>query len=202
MIIQVVDIIPSHIKETSIRSYLTMEIMGPNAFMDQMGRHPIGVAVFIVHFDVFHYFPCLQRLAQAVARWWIHRTADNMLPRQNNRQSQSNQCHTSRAIRSSDRHFDVREVDGAEVELARDGLAVARRLDLVRPVEAAERHASAGDVALEVRAPLASEELADDVVGGLGRHIEAAETAIVPVLAVGEVARLGQCPSYGVGSPR
>lgn len=53
----------------------------------------------------------------------------------------------------SNRHFYVREIDGSEVELARDGLAVARSLDLVRPMEAAERHAPARDVALEVRVP-------------------------------------------------
>ena len=56
----------------------------------------------------------------------------------------------------SNRHFYVREIDGSEVELARDGLAVARGLDLIRPMEAAEHHAPARDVALEVRAPLAS----------------------------------------------
>ena len=50
-------------------------------------------------------------------------------------------------------YFDRGWVLAADVELTLDGVAVARRLDLIRAAEATERHTPARRVTVEVRAP-------------------------------------------------
>ena len=48
---------------------------GEMASLEQMGRHPFGVALFIAHFDVFFYFPHFNGVGHIIAKLPRRKTA-------------------------------------------------------------------------------------------------------------------------------